>query len=201
MTEHTDMRKAAVAAGLVVLLALSVATAGAQDGPYGSTTTTTTAPRRATIALTVTSGPPGTDVGVFACGYDPGAEGGSLTFDGTVLAAGLIANGDGCLTGTGNAPPGGAPVTVRVPPTARPGNHNVCSMLPGYNTPCARFRVTTRGRSDEHRAEVRGESIGRTSNGGSSAPPRIAAALLLALAVFVVGRMALTARGRRPEAK
>jgi len=191
-------RTATVVAGGLLGVVLLAGPAGAQDpnDPYGSTTTTTAPPATATIELSVDSGPRGTDIGVFACGYAPGTTGGSVTFDGTVVASGLVASAQGCLTGTGNAPPGSAPLTIRVPDDARPGNRNVCSVVSGYNTPCAQFQVRNQGEAE---GGVLGNRITNDSLFGGSLPKTGLAigALLAIAAVLIVGGRALLADERR----
>lgn len=197
------MRWALVGACALVASASFTSAASAQEGPYGSTSTSSPPPRVATLRLTVDAGPRGSQVGVFACGYAPGSTDGSVSFDGSVVASGLIANADGCLTADGSPGPTGAPLTIRVPDDARPGQRNVCSVLAGYNTPCAKFQVQNGNGQGQGDTEVQGatvtrESGGQRGSGGSLARTGLAlgAFVAAAAALLVVGR-ALLSRSRR----
>lgn len=178
---------------------------GPPDGrpcdPYGSTSTTRPQGKpRATIRLTSNVGPDDIDVGVFACGYIPGETGGSVTFDGRVVASPLTANADGCLERQGG---GGrsallaaklaarqqseAPLTIHIPDGASPGRHQVCSVMAGYNTPCANYRV-------------QGEGAGETPRGLAFSGIEVALLIAAALALLVGGAAAVTAARRRRQA-
>jgi hypothetical protein len=187
-------RVGALVVGGLLLAVFVGAPASAQqdpDDPYGSTSTTRRPPKTATIQITPTTGPSGTRVSVNACGYTPGTAGGSITFDGAVVATGLIAGSDGCLEAEGDQPR----FTV---PQSRRGTHRVCAVVAGSNTPCARFRITQSGGGNPPGSQVEGEQIARTADeSGSLAGPGIAAALLLGLALLVGGRWGFEARSRR----
>jgi hypothetical protein len=202
-------RTTGAAALLLVVLGLLAGPAGAQDGddPYGSTSTTRRPPRTATIQLSVSSGPRGTSVEARACGYAAGAAGGSITFSGQVVAAGLFAGADGCLTTDGSNRP-----TFSVPPDSKTGSHPVCAVLAGYNSPCARFRVTDnpgRGRSEVEGVQIERGSPGGSSSGnaqvlGVSLPVTglaVGVLVVVALTLMVVGRVLLESpRHRRSSA-
>lgn len=199
-TSRTAGAAALVLCSLVALLA-AVAPAGAQDpqDPYGSTSTSAPPARTATIEIDPTVGPVGAQVEVTACGYEPATTNGSITFGGTLVASDLVADAHGCLSSGGRRP------TFRVPDDSRPGTHHVCAEVPGYNTPCARFRVENGGGSGgpDTDAEVLGNSVERPAGvdvfGASLPKTGIAAGavVLLALVLIVGGRTMLEESRRR----
>ncbi|MFP5257298.1 MAG: hypothetical protein ACLGI8_15780 [Acidimicrobiia bacterium] len=216
-TSMRSIRLLLATGAAIALSALMGLPAGAQEDPYGSTTTTTAPTGEATIELTSEVGPAGGEVGVFACGYlpseDDDAPRGSITFDGEVLVGGLVVNAEGCLTTGGQG--GGrsaatagqasrtAPLTIVIPEDSRPGQHRVCAVMAGWNTPCAKYRVENprvKGVSTERPGQAGGgdAQVAGTSTDRLLGLPVTGAAIgvlvLTAIVLVAVGRILLKAQ-------
>ena len=168
-----------VAAVCASLAATHVAPAGAQEDPYGSTTTTAPRGQTASCQLKTKSAPPGGSATVTVRAV-PRGDDVRVLFDGEEVA-------EAEATGPGTSPHVSVDITFTVPMSAEAGTHQVVASGASFSVACqtgngADFEVTASG-------EVLGEQITREGHGsGGSALPKTGVYLgfLVAIAALLV---------------
>jgi hypothetical protein len=179
-------RGGAFALAVLVVLGLGVGSAAAQDGPYGSTSTTAGPGTEASCQLRTRAAAPGETVSVRLKAI-PRGERVEIRLDGETVA-------EATATSSGSSPRVNLDVDFVVPADTEPGEHIVTAVSAGFNASCQ----TANGDN----LEVASGAVlsgGEERGGGSLARTGMYAAILVvtALGLLLVGRAVLTESRRR----
>jgi hypothetical protein len=180
---------ARVAIALAIALALvGAAPAAAQDGPYGSTSTTRGPGTQPSCQLRTRAAAPGETVTVHLRAISRGDQV-EVRLDGEVVAQATAPS-------SGSAPRVNFNIDFVVPSDTEPGQHAVTAVGAGFTASC---RTANGDDLQVAGSEVLSSGVERGGGGGSLPRTGMYIALLVALALvlLVVGRAVLTESRRR----